>query len=373
MSKVKCPVCGGAMIRYGKNRSGSQRWRCRSCKATKTNRIDNTAKLLNQFLNWLFSRQRQRDLPGCGRTFRRKCARFWKIWPLAPVTGEIHRVIFVDGIYLARNVVVLIASTDRFVVGWYIARSENARSWGALISKIAPPEIVVTDGGTGFEKARRKTWPKTKVQRCVFRAFCQVKRMTTTRPKLEAGVELYGLAKELLHIKTLKEADTWLKAYRSWCEAWNGFLEEKTCYDDGRWDYTHERLRSARGSLNRLISKDVLFTYLDPDLVREGTIPATNNRIEGGVNAQLRAMLRDHRGLSLMRRAKAVFWWCYAHSESPLSASEILKTMPTDKDIEELYQAQIYNPLKSEGPQEWGDGLVWAELRHALPWRIEWD
>ena len=268
---------------------------------------------------------------------------------------------------------ILIASTDKYVIGWYIARSENSRSWTSLMSKIAPPDIVVTDGGSGFEKARRKVWPNTKVQRCVFHAFNQIKRMTTTRPKLEAGVELYGLAKELLHITTLKEADIWLSAYRLWCEVWNEFLEEKTFYDNGKWDYTHERLRCARGSLNRLINKDVLFTYLDPSLVLEGSIPATNNYIEGGVNAQLRAMLRDHRGLSLMRRAKAVFWWCYAHSEAPMSASEILKTMPTDEDIEELYQSQIYNPLKSEGPKEWGDGLVWAELRHALPWRVEWD
>ena len=28
-------------------------------------------------------------------------------------------------------------------------------------------------------------------------------------------------------------------------------------------------------------------------------------------------MLRNHRGLSPMRRVKAVFWWCYLHTESP--------------------------------------------------------
>ena len=167
-------------------------------------------------------------MPGGGRTFRRKCARFWEVWPIAPITGEAHRVVFVDGIYLARNVVVLIATTEEFVIGWHMARSENSRSWGALMAKIPPPEVVVTDGGSGFEKARKKNWPETRVQRCVFHAFNQVKKQTTTRPKLQAGVELYGLAKDLLHVKTPSAATAWLQAFNDWCGRWEEFLTERT-------------------------------------------------------------------------------------------------------------------------------------------------
>ena len=71
----------------------------------------------------------------------------------------------------------------------------------------------------------------------------------------------------------------------------------------------------------------------------EEELPSTNNRIEGGVNAQLRTMLRNHRGMSIERRIKAVFWWCYFHTPKPLSASEILKVMPTDRSISKLYKA----------------------------------
>lgn len=84
-------------------------------------------------------------------------------------------------------------------------------------------------------------------------------------------------------------------------------------------------------------------------------------------------MLRLHRGLSTMRRVKAVFWWCYMHTEHPVSAAELLRIMPTDDDIAELYQQSVYDPQKREGPQLWGDGLVWAELHHSVPWRIDWD
>ena len=40
---------------------------------------------------------------------------------------------------------------------------------------------------------------------------------------------------------------------------------------------------------------------------------STNNAAES-LNARLREMLGNHRGMSLMRRVKAVFRWCHMHS-----------------------------------------------------------
>ena len=189
--------------------------------------------------------------------------------------------------------------------------------------------------------------------------FAKSGRRRRTRPKLQAGVELYGLAKELLAIKEVASALAWLEAYSAWCSRWEGFLAERTLDEEsGRMRWTHERLVTARNSLNRLVSKNLLFTFLDPELTCDGPIPSMNNKIEGGINAQLRRMLRDHRGLSLMRRAKAIFWWCYVHTEVPLPAAEILKTMPTDDDIEELYRQVSTESQRTDGPKEWR----WASL-----------
>lgn len=374
MNNVKCPVCGGKMVRNGKTAAGTQRWLCKSCRATATHRIDNDAKLLKTFLNWLFSSKTQAEGPWSARTFRRKCAKFWEVWPIPQPTGEVHRVVFVDGIHIAKNVVVLIAGTEEHVIGWYLARSENSRAWSALMSPIPPPDVVVTDGGAGFEKARKRVWPETRVQRCVFHAFNQVKQQTTTRPKLQAGVELFCLAKDLLHVKTPDSAAAWLQAYNDWCDRWEGFLAERTLNEEtGKMGWTHERLVTARNGLNTLIKRGRLFTFLDPELTVEGPVPSTNNRLEGGVNAPLRDMLRLHRGMSTLRCAKAVFWWCYMHSECPLPPAEILQAMPTDDDIAELYRRIAYEPQRRDGPVEWGDGLVWAEMHHSTPWRIDWD
>ena len=360
------------MRRHGKTSAGSQRWQCVSCKATETHQINNDAKLLRIFLDWLLSGKLQADMPGGGRTFRRKTSKFWDIWPLPPLIDEVHRVVYVDGIYLGRKAVILIARSEQYVLGWYLARTENSRAWKALMDRIPPPEVVVSDGGSGFEKARRRAWPNTAVQRCVFHAFSQVKRYTTSRPKLPAGAQLYMLAKDLFKIKTGEQAAAWIGRYSAWCTYWNKFLAEKTVID-GRYVLTHERLVKAKNSLDVLINKGTLFTYLDSVLTLDGELPATNNRIEGSVNAPLRQMLRDHRGLSLIRRIKAIFWWCYLHSECPLSPSEILRVMPTDYDIENYYRSLTEQQQRHEGIPRWGDAVVWSEFHYSAPYRMDWD
>ncbi len=114
---------------------------------------------------------------------------------MPPKVEESKDVVFVDGIYLARKACILICCDTKYVLGWYVCRYENARAWEALMNRIATPTVVVSDGGTGFQKALKKAWPKVKLQRCTFHAFCQVKRYTTTRSKTIAGIELYTLAK----------------------------------------------------------------------------------------------------------------------------------------------------------------------------------
>ena len=116
------------------------------------------------------------------------------------------------------------------------------------------------------------------------------------------------------------------------------------------------------------MSAGTLFTYLDPTLTADGPLPRTNNPIEGGVNARLRDMLRNHRGLSLMRRVKAVFWWCYLHTESPKPARDVLASMPTDDDIDFLYRTYSVSPKREDGGPEWGDRVVWEELHHGDPY-----
>lgn len=374
MKHVICPVCGNICIKHGKNKSGTQRWYCKHCSATVTPKIDNSSKQLKVFLKWLFGKQAQTDMPGDGRTFRRKTNQFWNIWTLPPKIEEPREVVYVDGIYIGRKACILVCCDDKHVLGWYLCRYENVRAWKTLMSRIAEPKVVVSDGGTGFAKALKKMWPKAKHQRCLFHVFCQVKRYTTSRPRTAAGIELYALAKDLLHLKTKVEKEEWINRFIEWMKRYNKFLSQLTYDEYGNSRYTHERLIKAQRSIVKLIKEETMFTYMDDDLKREiGKIPTTNNQIEGGINSRLREMLRIHRGLSVEKRIKAVFWWCYMHSPEPLSATDILKVMPTDKSIADIYKKMTNQEKMSGIIPDWGDAIVWSELHTSGEYPSYWD
>lgn len=273
-------------------------------------------------------------------------------------------MLFVDGIYITKSLVVLIACTKEHVVAWHLATSECSVSWAALMLKVAPPLMVVTDGGTGFKKAAQAIWPSTRIQRCLVHVKRQVVRKTTMNPKLDCGCELLDLAKRLPRIKDGDNAAAWIAEYATWCSKWERFLREFTL-KDGRKQYVHERLRSAHHSLSALVKDTTLFTFIEMSEERGGRWDSTNNVIEGGVNSQIRLMLLHHRGLTTIRRVKAAFWWCYLHSEFKVSEAEMLKVMKTDEEVEGLF-ALASNPKRREDgcPDEYGSAIPeWSEMK----------
>ena len=373
MNQVKCPVCGMKCVKSGKTKAGSQRWLCKNCKTSLTHKINNESKELQIFLDWLFGKESQSTMSGEGRSFRRKTAKFWDIWTMPPKIAEPRDVLFLDGIYLARKACVLICCDEKHVLGWYLCRYEHAGAWTALMRRIAEPRMVVSDGGTGFAKALKKVWPKAKHQRCVFHVFCQVKRYTTSRPNTTAGAELYMLAKDLLKIKSKKESQIWVERFIEWIKKYQDFLSEMTIDENGKKRPTHERILKAERSLLKLIRENTLFTYLDEELKKDFSAPSMNNRIEGGINSRLREMLRNHRGLSIERRIKAVYWWCYMHSPEPLPLSEIIKVMPTDQSIAAIYQRMNEKQRLEKNLSIWGDAIVWSDLHNVDRTFDGWD
>ena len=98
MSSNICSVCSSKMVKNGKTKAGTQRYRCLECGSSQSRRYSLQARELKLFLDWLLGKQLQRDMRGQGRSFRRKTAKFWDIWPMPPLIDEVHRVIYIDGI-----------------------------------------------------------------------------------------------------------------------------------------------------------------------------------------------------------------------------------------------------------------------------------
>lgn len=61
------------------------------------------------------------------------------------------------------------------------------------------------------------------------------------------------------------------------------------------------------------------------------------------------------------------------NSPRPLSASEILKTMPTDQSIADLYKRMIWKEQRAGTIPMWGDAIIWGELHHSSEYPVYWD
>ena len=360
------------MVRNGRAPNGTQRWLCRDCKVSTRWRNDTQARDLSRLLDFISGKLTQADLPGGGRTFRRKCQPLWNIWPISIPSGEIHRVIHIDGIYLRRVAVVLIAqSPSNEVIAWHVARSETSRAYRELLSKIPSPQLVIADGGSGFASACKDIWPATRIQRCTFHVQSQIIRYTTRNTKTPAGTQLHALAIKLGKVRTPTQRNQWIQDYYTWNRRWKAFLNEMTTLPNGAHVHTHLRLVKARNLINRLIKGGTLFTYLDPTLYEHGekigSLPSTNNRIEGGINTQLRTMLKHHRGMSINHQLRAIGWWLHMHTAQPLTPAQLLRLMPTDTDITRQYEAiatRLYKDTKHETYN-----VQWHELHTTDPYK----
>lgn len=245
------------MKRNGTTNAGTTRWRCPSpeCGLSRTLKHQRDGNDLTLFLDWLFSKHTQDETGVKPRTFRHRTRRCWDLWPPVPLVDEVHHVVHLDGIHLHRQAVVLIAIADGYVIGWYVARRETSAGWMNLMARIAPPDVVVCDGGGGLLKALNTIWPDTRIQRCLFHACMNITTLTGMRPRLDAGKQLRKLAIALSRVTTQDDATSWLVAYSQWEQEYHEFLDERSTYMDGSEQDTHQRLVKARRIIRKRIKE----------------------------------------------------------------------------------------------------------------------
>ena len=330
----KCAVCDTRLMKNGKHRSGTQRWRCPTCGASSTRkRSDLTQKFqLQQFLTWLLGKLAQSDMggPSAARQFRRKTAWCWDIEPrLGPVT-TVHHTILVDGIYIGSWCLLIAVTESLQVLAWQWCARESAAAWQALLSRIPAPTVVVCDGGAGIASALRQEWPTTRIQRCIFHIRMNLRRHLTLNPRTQAGKHLAQIGRALPEVATVEDAIEWQKLLDVWWQAYGYLTKERTRYRDGGWGYTHDRLRKAWNLLHSLNRKRVLFTYLEHGNAR------TTSPLEGGINNGIRTVLRSHRGMSEAHMKRAAEWFLTL-KEIPLNRVHELttNTSPARPDTEQ--------------------------------------
>jgi len=155
-------------------------------------------------------------------------------------------------------------------------------------------QAVILDGRPGA----KRVFADVPVRMCQFYQKQIINRRLTMKPKLPASIEL----RELTNTLTKTNEKEFSQRLNVWYEHWSPFLKEKTYNQDNskRWEYTHQRTRSAYYSLKTNLP--YLFTYQKyPNL----HIPNTTNSLDGYFS-HLKELTKLHRGLNKQTKLKMI-------------------------------------------------------------------
>src|SRR5690625_4277261 len=158
----KCDICGQPMRKNGRTGAGAQRWKCIECAITHSfSRDDQTQQAtFAAFIDYLLgkSAQYEVDNTSTGRSARRRFAWWWNVaTPPLAVTGEIYDQLFIDGIYLGYDWVLLTAVNERGqVVAGQWATAENSAAYTALLAPLPPPMLITSRRGRRSAQGDRR-------------------------------------------------------------------------------------------------------------------------------------------------------------------------------------------------------------------------
>jgi len=329
------------MRRNGRAASGRQRWKCVECQITysfaRTDLCERAT--FAAFISYVRGKDSQCQVDGTdtGRSARRRFAWCWNVpTPPLSVTGEIYQQLFIDGIYVAYNWVLLTAVNEH---GQLVARQwatrENTAAYTALLAPLPPPILITCDGATGALAAIRQVWGRETppVQRCLLHVHRNNLRDLTNKPKTAAGKALLTLSKQLLKVHSTDQAARWCVLLSQFHTHYNTWLNERTYArqdpEEARrrgktkpdqWWYTHGRDRRVYTRLERLTRQGVLFNFLTAD--PHQTLHSTTNIVES-FNARLHAACYHHRGLNQTHLLAALDWVTYYQWIAPKDPKQI--------------------------------------------------
>lgn len=199
------------------------------------------------FVSWLTGKHSQPEIDGTrtGRTFRRRTAWCWSMQPTLPPCKTIFHAVMVDGIWIGSWCLLIALSDTGRVLAWQWSGGETTAAWSALFEQIPSPGVLVSDGGSGLPSALRQTWSHTKHQRCLFHLQLNVTRHLTRNPRTRAGRALRQLVLQLSQVWDEDAAILWQIRLDEWWRTFGHLTRERTLLRNGRFGYTHDRLRKA--------------------------------------------------------------------------------------------------------------------------------
>lgn len=291
-NRYKCSSCSGKSKAYGRNRSGTKRYRCLECGKTfssfqkKVQQKINYLKLLEEYILYgVTYRYLGKIYRVDKRTLMRKFHELLEKEPpilVVPETKNEESYLIIDGKWTRKTEVMMIyrRSDTREILHISFLRKEYgsqiARDLGYLKSLGYKFTCVVSDGGTGIRKAVRKVFGGIPHQICMAHMHRMATLCLGKYPKDERVKQLKKLADHIWLLESPEARIWWVNELKTWGKVnWN-YLVERRRDDLGRVWFAH---KNARKSLKILLSASRhSFAFLSHPL-----LPKTSNHIEATI------------------------------------------------------------------------------------------
>jgi hypothetical protein len=308
MNLKKCPFCDSNQCIKKGFQEGYQRWKCNSCnKKFQANRKALPPKE-ELFCLYVFNKQTLNELSD---EYHAKREVFQEMFDSVSLKKKVHEpriiALCVDTTFFGEfGVVVFRDQKKKENLWWMFVEEERLeyyhRGFCVLLGLGYTIASVTADGLPGLPNV----FKGIPFQYCHFHAKKTITTYTTKRPQTTAGKEILGI---MFNLKSYTHS-TFVQTINQWHKRHELFLKERTVHPDGRWSYTHRRLRAAIRSMIHMSS--YLFTYLENKTLH---IPATTNTLEGHF-AHIKVRCGVHRGISEPRMKKLIHTILLASSSS---------------------------------------------------------
>lgn len=196
----------------------------------------------------------------------------------------------------------------RVIANIYTAREgfKNVYPWlKELKQQGLSPDFISMDGERSVIRAIRATWPKTRIQRCLYHIQREGMRWLRSHPKTLAGKELRLLLSTLNNVKSIKERNEFTKSFRQWIKRYCHFVQSLPT-----GTVAFKDLRRTIALIHNALPD--MFYYL-----RNSSVPATTNTLES-FYSRLKADYQRHRGLSETHKIHYLKWYCYYKNTNTL-------------------------------------------------------
>ena len=302
-------------IRFGVTSSGRQRYRCRGCGKTWTNkpRTGRLEKIVwNDFVHNNLPIRELCKIYGKSKNTIREILYSYQPEPinLGKLTAKRKReitVIIMDTTYFGKShgvVTVIDAHKGDLLYFQEINGTETNNDYKQAVETLLEaniqPKACVIDGRQGVKHILESHG--ILVQLCQFHMKLIAKKYLTNNPVLEPNIELKIIVDSLCHKHIAMNENRFYSMFVNWHARHRDWLLERTYNEEThRREYAHRDTRSAFIAIKNHL--DILFTY---EHYPELNIPRTSNKIEGKFGAA-KNKLRVHHGYSKGLKIKIFF------------------------------------------------------------------